>query len=81
MATPVQNKNQNNKAETNPPIIKEKLAEKRKSRKDWQRTRHPDDNSILTRLTKELNKMLEKENDLKFDIYLSHLDDTKNMHY
>ena len=71
-------KKPNKKAETNPPIIKEKLAENRLAIKNWQRTRHPGDKSILT---KELKKMLQKENNRKFDIYLSHLDATKNTNY
>lgn len=56
-----------------PAFIKDKIRQKRKIRRIWQRTRHPEDKNKLNRATDELKKILKKDKYNRFQYYLSKL--------
>ena len=78
-STPINNNN-TKYSNTNPSVI-DKLAEKRRARKTWQQTRHPTDKTILNKATKELKKLLEKENNDKIKYFLENLAPTASSDY
>ena len=65
----------------NTPEIKDKLAEKRRSRKRWQQTRHPMDKSILNKKSKELKDLVEQSQNKIFENSLRNLDSTASSDY
>ena len=71
----------NSLLKSNTPSIREKLIEKRRCRKMWQQTRHPSDKATLNKLSKELTKMVQVQQNLTFETQLKELDSTKSTDY
>lgn len=64
-----------------PRFIKEKILEKRKYRKIWQRTRYPSDKRILNKVTRELKEMINDVKNKSMQSYLTGLGATKECNY
>ena len=78
-STPLSPKN--TRQSKNSPIVRDKLAEKRRARKTWQQTRHPSDKTTLNQLSKELKKMVEQNQNIIFESKLRNLDSTASTDY
>lgn len=61
--------------------IRKKIAEKRKSRKRWQTTKSPADKAILNKLTKDLQNLLQSENDKNLEREIKKLGPTMATDY
>lgn len=64
-----------------PALVKQKIDEKRKLRKVWQRTRAPQDKSTLNKTIKELKHLLETNSNMAIQNYLQNLSATKSSDY
>jgi len=56
-----------------PAFIRDKIRQKLKLRRIWQRTRHPEDKNKLNRATDELKRTLREDKDNRHQYYLSKL--------
>ena len=63
------------------PTIREKLAEKRKAKEIWQKTRFYRDKSKLNRITAELKRLLNNDKNIGIQTYLENLDVTAATDY
>lgn len=63
------------------PEIKIKLIEKRKLRRRWQNSRHPEDKRKLNIVTKEVKELLTQHTQQEMEDRLSHLTATKETEY
>lgn len=62
-------------------VIRDTIKEKRKLRKNWQSTRHPEDKTKLNKATKELKRLLHQEQNFRLQQYLKNLTATDTTDY
>jgi len=60
---------------------RDKIRQKRKLRRIWQRTRHPEDKNKLNRATDELKRTLREDKDNRLQYYLSKLKTALSTNY
>lgn len=64
-----------------PHTIREKILEKRRLRKRWQETRHPNDKTKYNRAAKELKQLLKQHNSNELQDFLENLGTSKDTNY
>lgn len=64
-----------------PVNVKTKIAEKRKLRKLWQKTRSPHDKTKLNKTTKQLKELINSEQNKAIEKYLANLTPTETTDY